>query len=49
MKCKSKTKSIKIDLGDGLSANISPENLEELNINTLPVEGEEIEKEDITA
>lgn len=47
--CKSNTKSIKIDLGDGLSANISPENLEELNINTLPVEGEEIEKEDTTA
>lgn len=47
--CKNKPEKIKIDLGDGLSANISPENLEELNINNLPKESEEIEKEDITA
>ena len=47
--CKNEPEKIKIDLGDGLSANISPENLEELNINNLPKESEEIEKEDITA
>jgi len=49
LSCKNEPEKIKIDLGDGLSANISPENLEELNINNLPKESEEIEKEDITA
>ena len=47
--CKNEPEKIKIDLGDGLSANISPESLEKLNINNLPKESEEFEKEDITA
>ena len=49
MACKNEPEKIKIDLGDGLSANISPESLEKLNINNLPKESEEFEKEDITA
>tara|TARA_B100000035_G_scaffold309001_1_gene314527 strand:+ start:468 stop:926 length:459 start_codon:yes stop_codon:yes gene_type:complete len=47
--CKNEPERVKIDLGDGLSANISPEELEKLNINNLPKESEEFEKEDITA
>ena len=47
--CKNEPEKIKIDLGDGLSANISSENLETLNIKNLPEESEDVEKKDITA
>ena len=40
---------VKIDLGDGLTANLSPASLEKLNIDSLNKESEVIEKEDITA
>ena len=47
--CTNESKKVKIDLGEGLIANISPENLEELNIDNLQEESEEVAKEDITA
>ena len=47
--CKNEPEKIKIDLGDGLSANISSENLETLNMKNLPEESEDVEKKDITA
>ena len=49
LKCKNDKNVVKIDLGDGLTANLSPASLEKLNIDSLNKESEVIEKEDITA
>ena len=48
LSCKNEPNSIKIDLGDGQIANISPDDLDKMSTNSLSKESEKIEKEDIT-
>lgn len=48
LSCKNEPGGIKIDLGDGQIANISPNDLDKISTNSLSKESEKIEKEDIT-
>ena len=45
--CKNEPDNIKIELGDGIKASISPEELEKLNVNNLSEESKNIEKDSI--
>ena len=46
--CKNEPDNIKIELGDGIKANISPKELEKLNANNLSEESKNIEEDSIT-